>query len=199
MKISIIIPAYNCASFLPALLTKLDNQLQKGVEVIVVNDGSTDNSLEILREFKAQNKSDIIIINKENGGVSSARNTGLQVCTGEYADFIDSDDDITDDYIKTMLEALESNKDYYKKSWESFGAYGGKYDAKSLPDWNCSVWSRTIRVDKIKCMFDEKLKTAEDFKFLQENIKPDMSVGYINKHIYRYNSGRPGSLCNPIK
>ena len=89
-KISVIIPVYNVEKYLAECLTSVVNQTFKDIEIICVNDGSTDNSPKILKEF-AQKDSRIKIINQENQGLSAARNTGLDVATGEYVSFIDSD------------------------------------------------------------------------------------------------------------
>ena len=83
MKISVIIPVYNVASFLPKCLDSVYAQDFDGVEVVLVNDGSTDNSKFICEDFKSKDNR-IILINKENGGLSSARNAGIDIATGEY-------------------------------------------------------------------------------------------------------------------
>ncbi|MBQ2886923.1 MAG: glycosyltransferase, partial [Alphaproteobacteria bacterium] len=89
--ISVIMPVYNTASFLRKSIESVLNQTFINFELICVNDGSTDNSLDILNEY-ASRDSRIIIINQENMGLSCARNSGLEVARGEYIAFIDSDD-----------------------------------------------------------------------------------------------------------
>lgn len=90
-KVSVIIPVYNVEKYLDDCLENVVNQTLKDIEIICVNDGSTDNSLEILQKYENQD-SRIKIINKENGGLSSARNAGLKEAKGEYILFLDSDD-----------------------------------------------------------------------------------------------------------
>ena len=90
-KVSIIVPVYNASKYIRECLDSLINQTLKEIEIICVNDGSTDNSLEILKEYE-QKDSRIKIISKENGGAGSARNVGFQNATGEFINFIDSDD-----------------------------------------------------------------------------------------------------------
>ena len=90
-KISIIIPCYNVAEYLPKCLDSVINQTYSNLEIICVNDGSSDNSMDILNDYKSKDDR-IIIINQENAGASEARNNGLKYVTGEYIMFIDGDD-----------------------------------------------------------------------------------------------------------
>ena len=90
-KVSIIIPVYNVESYLRRCLDSVVNQTLKDIEIILVNDGSTDGSLAICEEY-AKNDDRIKIITRKNGGLSAARNTGLDNATSEYIGFIDSDD-----------------------------------------------------------------------------------------------------------
>lgn len=103
-KISIIVPVYNVEKYLSKCIDSILNQSFKDFELILVNDGSTDNSGKICDEYK-KNNTNITVIHKKNGGLSSARNTGLSICKGEYIAFIDSDD-----YIHPkMFEVLYNN------------------------------------------------------------------------------------------
>ena len=103
-KISVIVPVYNVEKYLGKCLNSIISQTFSDIEIICVNDGSTDNSETILKTF--QQKDDRIkIINKKNGGLSSARNVGMEVATGEFISFIDSDDWVD----KTMLEKMYNN------------------------------------------------------------------------------------------
>lgn len=99
--ISIIIPIYNSEKSLKDCITSIQNQTIKNIEIILVNDGSTDNSLSICLEL-ASKDSRIKVINKSNGGVSSARNVGIQNARGEYLGFIDSDDIILTDFFENL-------------------------------------------------------------------------------------------------
>ena len=89
--ISVIIPVYNVEAYLPRCLDSVIQNTYRNLEIICVDDGSTDGSPEILRDY-AQRDARITVITKENGGVSSARNAGLDRATGEFVAFIDSDD-----------------------------------------------------------------------------------------------------------
>ncbi len=104
--ISIIVPVYNVEKYLKRCLDSLINQTYKNIEIILVNDGSKDNSLKILKEY--QKKDDrIIIIDKINEGVSVARNTGIKAASGKYIGFVDPDDWIENNMYENMLNTIE--------------------------------------------------------------------------------------------
>jgi glycosyltransferase involved in cell wall biosynthesis len=102
-KVSVIIPVYNVEKYLEECLESVINQTLSDIEIICVNDGSTDNSLCILTKYAPKDKR-IKIINQKNGGLSSARNAGLLQAQGEYIYFLDSDDYITTDALKILYE-----------------------------------------------------------------------------------------------
>lgn len=106
--ISIIVPVYNVEKYLQECLTSIKNQTYKDIEIIMVNDGSTDESEKICRSF-VKNDKRFILINQENQGVCEARNRGVQKSKGEYISFIDSDDTVVDDFLESLLKALEEN------------------------------------------------------------------------------------------
>ena len=105
--ISVIIPIYNMEKYLGRCLDSILINTYRNLEVICVDDGSKDSSLAILREYAARD-SRIIVIAKENGGVSSARNAGLDRMTGECVSFIDPDDLVHPQYFELLLSALEA-------------------------------------------------------------------------------------------
>lgn len=107
-KISIIIPVYNTEKYLEECLDSVCNQTLKDIEIICINDGSPDNSEQILEKYAKQDKR-IIVITQENKGISSARNTGIAYATGEYIYFLDSDDTI----ISTAMEKAYNTAEQY--------------------------------------------------------------------------------------
>ena len=104
-KFSIIIPAYNVEKYINKCLKSVFNQTFKDYEVIVVNDGSTDNTKKYIEPY------DVLLINKKNSGLSSARNTGVSYAKGEYLIFLDSDDYIEKDLLKEINKYLFNNPD----------------------------------------------------------------------------------------
>lgn len=150
--ISIIVPVYNVQEYLPKCLDSIINQTYKNLEIILVNDGSTDNSGRICDEY-AEKDSRIVVIHKVNGGVSSARNSGLMIAKGNYIGFVDPDDWIADD----MYEILYKN---IKK----FNAYVSVCKLKYVNTRNESITNsvninNTLFLDQI-----QSLKYLLDFK-----------------------------------
>ena len=107
-KVSVIIPVYNVEPYLRQCLDSVVNQTLKDIEIICINDGSTDGSGKILEEYAAKD-SRVKIINKENGGLSSARNTGLDNISSEYCYFVDSDDWIELNTLEKLVNIITSN------------------------------------------------------------------------------------------
>ena len=115
MKLSIIIPIYNTEAYLEKCLTSLFDQLLDCVEIILINDGSTDTSLQIIQNLcdrlPKEKCHQVICMSQQNQGVSQARNQGLSIATGKYIAFIDADDFVSPQYLKKILIALESQSD----------------------------------------------------------------------------------------
>lgn len=110
IKFSIIVPAYNVQEYLAECIESILNQSYDNYEIIIVNDGSTDKTLAICEEYIKENDK-IKLINKENGGLSDARNAGMKYTSGEYIVFIDSDDYIHQDSLKYFADALKNKAD----------------------------------------------------------------------------------------
>lgn len=107
-KITIILPVYNVADFLPRCLSSIEKQTFRDFCVIAVNDGATDNSPELLREFAAKHPY-FTVIDQKNQGLAAARNTGLSLAKTEYISFIDSDDFIAPTFLQELYDACEQN------------------------------------------------------------------------------------------
>ena len=103
--ISVIVPVYNVEKILPYSLESIINQTYKDLEIIVVNDGSTDSSPEICKEYAKKDKR-IKIINQKNKGLSGARNSGIDVANGKYISFIDSDDVISNEFFSYLYQLI---------------------------------------------------------------------------------------------
>ena len=210
-KISVIIPVYNVEKYLAECLTSVVNQTFKDIEIICVNDGSTDNSPMILEEF-AQKDSRIKIINQENQGLSAARNTGLDVATGEYVSFIDSDDYISTDLYADMQKYLPAelicfNAKIFPMS-EKYRALQNyiqcKFDGeqpmeeKLILKTNVHVWNKVFRTSIIKennIRFPKGLY-FEDFPFVCEYMLSINSVKFFGGKGYYFYRQQPNSLMN---
>lgn len=106
-KVTVVVPAYNCESLLPETLDCLLSQSLKGIEIIIVDDGSADSTPAVIDRYAAANPC-ITAVHKENGGVSSARNRGIELAKGEYILFLDSDDLLSQTALEEMYNSLES-------------------------------------------------------------------------------------------
>ena len=188
-KVSAVVPVYNSAEFLAPCLESIINQSCKDIEIICVNDGSTDNSLDILKEYKKKD-SRIVIVDKPNGGVSSARNAGLKAAKGKYVEFIDSDDLINVETFKNLVEEAEAcdadivtfGKSWFNKNEQPDMNQEPEYDIKDtehyfhdetenpfVRDLDCNVihdkfYKREFLINN-NLFFDEKIKLGEDSLF----------------------------------
>lgn len=148
IKVSIIMPVYNVEKYLRESLDTAVNQTLKDIEIICINDGSTDKSLEILLEYKAK-YDNIVIINKDNMGQSSARNEGLKIANGKYIYFFDSDDLIDLDLCKICYDiSEEKNLDILAFDADVF------YDHENL---------KNLKLSYNRDILSEKVFTGEDF------------------------------------
>ena len=190
-RLSIIIPCYNAEPYIDELMKSLMPQVTEDVEVIVVDDGSEFPYLPNFPKVK--------VIRKENGGVSSARNCGLNASTGEYIAFVDADDILSDKYIELVLEAIKDNPDTVYLSWKSIDGRHGKIiqsESDEFNPYNRCVWNRVFKRTYIDGMaFDESMPVAEDDDFLKRLPEPK-SKTYIPVPVYFYRSGVKGGLTD---
>lgn len=191
MILSIIIPAYNAEPYLNKLVDCLKPQLTKDTEVIVIDDGSKE-PVKVPKGFK--------LIRQQNGGVSSARNAGLDIAKGEYITFIDADDLVADDYIENILGKIKEGCDYVYLSWKTIGnGWQANVILKSITDTfppdNLCVWNRVYRRSMINDIrFNTNKLIAEDAEFIRLVETNGFKRGFIQKPIYFYRSDTPESL-----
>lgn len=192
-KLSIIIPYYNTEKYIDELLITLDRQITEEVEVLIIDDGSFK-PLSVEYTWAK-------VIRKENGGVSSARNLGLDESQGQYIAFIDSDDMISDNYIELILNKINSvTFDWCYLSWETYKS-NKQYQKiiKSIKDefdsWNLSVWNRVYNWDIIKDIrFNENVKFGEDGAFLYKITSLCKKKIFISSIVYKYRADAENSL-----
>lgn len=112
IDVSVIVPAYNAEAYIRKCLDSLLNQTKKEIEIIAVNDGSKDKTLDILNEYKSNYPEIITVISQENQGLSTTRNNGIKVARGKYIAFVDSDDYVKEDMLEVMFnKALQGDYD----------------------------------------------------------------------------------------
>ena len=184
MKVSIIIPAYNSEKYIARCLNSVLAQEEQDFEAVVVNDGSKDGTAAIVEEY-AKKDSRIVLINQENGGVSKARNTGLDRAQGDYVFFIDSDDWIPEDALANAVQAIEmSGADIVMaKMWHRDIATGKlkEHDLKA-PLVECAKNSQTEN-SFLKALIGYALKKGVAYSALAKLYKREL----IEKYSVRFN------------
>lgn len=166
VKVSVIVPVYNVEKYLKRCLDSITKQTLKEIEIICINDGSTDNSLEILQQYACKD-SRIHIIDKQNEGLSVARNTGMKIATGEYIGFIDSDDWVDLEFFEKLYLSAKKNetdvavgeivrlhkfhrKKHLKIEKETVtNKLTEKFEICEVPD-KYYVWNKIYKSDKLK-------------------------------------------------
>lgn len=205
-KVSIIIPVYNAEVFLRKCMDSVVNQTYNNLEIICINDGSNDSSKEILEEY-AEIDSRILLLNKKNNGVSSARNDGLEICSGDYIMFLDADDYLEKDAVMFCMNLLKrndidiirmnfkkkykkitlKNKKYFKNDVLLFYPYMDIVEQIYHNDNFCSACLTLIKSQIAKShSFSEDISIGEDFLFFTECMKDSKKMMISNSYKYNY-------------
>lgn len=196
-KVSVIVPVYNVEKYLIKSLDSLVNQTLEDIEIIVVNDGSTDNSKKIIEIYKEKYKNKIKYLEKTNGGLSDARNFGIPHATGEYIAFLDSDDYVElDTYEKMYNKAKEENADmvecdfiweYPNKTKIDIGIiYTNKKEMLTYA--RVVAWNKLIKRDlleKYKIEFPKGLR-YEDVEFFYKMVPYYNKVSFVKEPLIHY-------------
>lgn len=210
--VSIIVPVYNAEKYIERCINSIINQSYRNIELILVNDGSTDSSLEKIKRYNA------IIIDKKNGGVSSARNEGLKAATGDYIMFVDSDDWLDSHCVEQIIEKdadiIRYNTIYEYASGKSEVMPDDFNDCRCIgkKDFSKEVYSKMLTGIKLNSVwrnlykrkvienlyFDECMQTAEDLIFNIEAYTRANSFLYINRPFYHYMQLSDGITGNGI-
>ncbi|OYX85618.1 MAG: hypothetical protein B7Y83_04165 [Flavobacteriales bacterium 32-34-25] len=226
--ISVIIPVYNVSKYLRQCLDSVINQTYKNLEIILVNDGSTDDSLKICEEYKLIDNR-IVLISKENGGLASARNTGIKAVTSEYLLFIDSDDWMALDAIEDVFPYINNVdlvcfsfiKEYPDNQVVRKFGLNGKYDAEFLQRritgpikeelsdpshletlvtaWGKIYKTAIIKNNNIIAKNLSEIGSWEDGLFTWEYLNCSKSVYILDKPFYNYRKFNPTSITSNYK
>ena len=216
-KITVIVPVYNVEHYLDKCLDSLINQTYKNLEIIVINDGSTDNSGTICQEY-AQKDNRIIYIEKENGGQSEARNMGLDRMTGSYVTFVDSDDWVEPNYVEILYKKLLEycadiaignyysyneqegifyfhifGDSYYEKVYDNVSIFENLYESQEMKSFALiSIFGKLYKADLVKHLRFDIGKLGEDGYLNQKIYLLAEKTIYLNKGLYAYRQ-REGS------
>lgn len=175
IKISIIVAVYNAEKFLETCLNSIINQVYKDFECILVNDGSTDNSLLICEKY-SQIDNRFIIINKKNGGVGSARNAALDIARGEWITFVDSDDWIIPEYIQLFI----TNSFSADLIIQGFSRHLGKNYSKNYIPLSIEITRKDIlkQISYIYKYINSTIIKANSFKAYKNDIIKNNALRY---------------------
>jgi len=205
-KVSVIVPIYNVEKYLEKCINSLLSQTLEDIQIILVNDGSKDNSGNIAKEYEKNNKDRVIYVEKENGGLSDARNYGLKYATGDFIAFLDSDDYIEKNAYEEMYnKAIEENVDYVECDfiWEFPNKirvdkqYPYKNKKEMLSFVRVVAWNKLIKRQLItdnNLEFPKGLR-YEDVEFTYKLIPFVNKFAYVNKPFIHYVQ-REGSIAN---
>ena len=217
IRVSIIMPVYNVERYLRQCLDSLFSQTLQKIEIIAVNDGSTDNCLQILEEYQSRYPNIMRIYSTENRGVSHARNYGLKKAKGEYILFVDSDDFIEKDMCEKLYNKAVTDKNdivictrynvYEDRHTgelnrehiimelinRSFNLYDHKYElAHILP----FPWDKLFKRELLEGMeFPEKMR-FEDIVFVYQVVVKATNIGIVNEPLYNYRKTTQGGFLN---
>ena len=224
-RISVIVPIYNTEKYLARCIESILCQTYTNLEIILVDDGSTDKSGDICN-FYARKDNRVKVVHKENGGAAAARNFALNMVTGQYIGFVDSDDYVEADYVEMMISAIsyaddESvmpvcgyvNHDEKKNGrTDIFLPSNEQEDLKKsiqiMPElyenrmlqiiWNKIFWLDVIKQNHIR--FKEEMFIGEDFRFLLEYMKAAKISGFffVNKALCHYMRDNENSLMSRL-
>jgi len=211
LKISVIVPVYKTKDYLERCINSLINQTYSNLEIILVDDGSPDSSGAICDDYSDKDVR-IRVIHKTNGGLSSARNAGLDVATGDYIIFVDSDDDISCDFCQKMLDTMISTSadivecdrfDIYDTYvFEEFAGDGSVLVYKTVDAlellvknkiFHQTVWAKLYKASIIKDLFFEHGKIHEDEFYTWQAFVRCRSIARLNSKLYNYYH-RDGSI-----
>lgn len=215
--ISVIVPIYKVEEYLPQCIDSIINQTYKNLEIILVDDGSPDRCPQICDEYAAKD-SRIKVIHQKNGGLSAARNAGLDIATGEYIAFVDSDDWLEIDMYRTLLVLLErydadiaecahKKSNILEDTANSFNDISEKeslFDSyasimnnivteESIPDLRFEVWDKLFKVSVISNTRFKVGQIYEDLYFDREVLKRCSRLVHTNYIGYNYRVNREGS------
>ena len=216
-KVSVILPAYNAEKYIENTMESLVNQTLQEIEIIAINDGSKDKTLEILREFET-NHLNVKVIDKKNEGAWKARMVGIKEAKGEYITFIDADDYVEPNFAQELYKSITENKADiaicgFKRIDGSTGKvlsqemkYPSNRIIESNMNWeeviaiNTALWNKLYKTSLLKQIKDlqKPPRILEDMMFLSLIYQKANKISFIDQYLYNY-IVREGSAMNVLK
>ena len=218
IKLSIIVPCYKVEKYLPRCLDSLVNQTLKDIEIICINDGSPDNCINILKNYKEKYGNKIVIIDKENEGVWRGRKDGVKKAKGEFIGFVDSDDYVALDYAEKLYNAaISKNADISVCGFDRIDLDTGKLYSREMCkpeskeiivsknpgdmlELNGAPWNKIYRAELLKKMHDmvNVPRVLDDMMFLQLIYINADKIVFIPDSLVFY-MVRKDSIINTVK
>lgn len=205
--VSVVLPVYNAEKFLPESLNNLLGQSLKDIEIICVNDGSQDSSLQILKDISAKD-SRIVVIDSLNCGAGAARNKALDVAKGEYVSFLDADDQFDERLLEKLYKkAKATDADVVFCEWGILEQDGKKHKVtkakgcsetenlagRSLPFeyFGSTAWNKLFRREMIqaKGLYFQTIKTCNDIGFVWSALVAAKRIFYVPEHLIYWRRG----------
>ena len=182
-KVSIIIPVYNASSYIEKCVKSVLKQTYKNIEIILINDGSTDNSLEIIKKISKENEK-VKYYNQKNIGVAKTRNNGIKYSSGEYIMFIDNDDYIDSDYVENFVKALDKDTDYVFGGYRRVDLQGNTIYSKTFKN---KPWSYYMFVTPWGKIYKKRFLIENNIEFLPVKMGEDIyftitAISYSTNH-----------------
>ncbi len=215
--VSVIVPVYNAERYLQTCVESIIKQTYKNIEIILINDGSVDGSLQLCKDFNERD-SRIRVIDKENSGVSATRNLGIAKANGKYVCFVDSDDYVEPAFIEELLNNVQDKAmtfcgyyiDSYKKCVDISPIE--KNECVKIKDsftyvfhqgFLAAIWNKIYEVERLRendIKFDESLSLGEDLLFNLEYLKTGINkFKYVSIPLYHYVKRGTESLDNKYR
>lgn len=198
---SVIVPVYNVSQYLKRCIDSILSQSYGDFELLLVDDGSTDDSGKICDEY-ARKDNRINVFHKKNGGVSSARNKGIDEARGNYVVFVDSDDYILQDRLLQIMKLSDNNPDMIVEYYATPADHKYKYKLIDKQDFDIIrnvgvIWTSAFRNKILKeanVCFDEKIWHGEDSLFILEFFNNCSSIIFADEYGYVYEKGHEDGL-----
>lgn len=217
IKLSVVVPCYKTAKYLPKCLDSLLNQTLKEIEIVAVNDGSPDDCLKILKEYKKIYGDKIIIIDKKNEGPFKGRLDGIKKSNGEYIGFLDSDDYVSEYFAEKLYNAAKNNKadiavcgfdridletnKIYSREMTKFKhkTFNVQDNPGLLVEVNTAPWNKIYKADLLKNIINinSNPRFLEDMMFLELAYLKCNKITFINESLVYY-MVRKGSIMNTV-
>ena len=215
-KVSIVVPVYNCEKFISKCLESIISQSYKNIEIILVNDGSSDDSEKIIKNYQERDKR-IVYFFQDNSGPSEARNKGIMNSTGEYLVFIDSDDTVEEVYVELLVNKIINSKvDIVCCGYKEISRHGninytdfnfeGNIPKHSFIEMVCKgtggvLWGKIFKrniITQNELAMDKHIFMSEDLIFVLQYVYYCKTFAAIKQYLYNYNRLNEASISSNI-